>query len=178
MQSVAHMTTASSSSPVSKLTDIRSRSKDASVTCPLIQTNSLLKQQQYKEGGLHKTRKLHTGDWNQIRRNSHVTTGIYITKHDKETWRWGSGVMSTCCRCSSLDRNAPDMKRLSRPRRSSLRREVRRGRRVSRVASVILLEGRAKLSNLGPRQRPTWGGEGHRHRWWWGEYVLTHYDTQ
>lgn len=63
---------------------------------------------------------------------------------------------NTCCLCSSLERKAPDMKRLSRPLRSSLRREVRRGRSVSREASVMLLPGRDKLSNLEPRHRPTW----------------------
>ncbi|KAF3854490.1 hypothetical protein F7725_022545 [Dissostichus mawsoni] len=52
-------------------------------------------------------------------------------------------------------RKAPDMKRLSRPLRSSLRREVRRGRRLSREASVILLPGRAKLSSLEPKHKPT-----------------------
>lgn len=67
-------------------------------------------------------------------------------------------VNHTCCLCSSLERKAPDMKRLSRPVRSSLRREVRRGRRASREDSVILLPGRAKLSNLGPKHRPTWRG--------------------
>lgn len=51
------------------------------------------------------------------------------------------------------------MKRLSRPWRSSLRREVRRGSRASREASVILLPGRDKLSNLEPRLRPTWRGK-------------------
>lgn len=65
---------------------------------------------------------------------------------------------NTCCLCSSLERKAPDMKRLSRPVRSSLRRDVSRGRRASREASVILLPGRAKLSNLEPRHRPTWQG--------------------
>lgn len=64
----------------------------------------------------------------------------------------------TCCLCSSLERNAPDMKRLSRPLRSNLRREESRGSRASREASVMLLPGRARLSSLGPRQRPTWGG--------------------
>lgn len=67
-------------------------------------------------------------------------------------------VANTCCLCSSLERKAPDMKRLSRPRRSSRRREVRLGRRASREASVILLPGRAKLSNLEPKHRPTWRG--------------------
>lgn len=79
---------------------------------------------------------------------------------------------NTCCLCSSLERKAPDMKRLSRPLRSSFRREVRRGRRASREASVILLPGRDKLSNLEPRHRPTWkrdnGGNhtGKEMSWW------------
>lgn len=63
----------------------------------------------------------------------------------------------TCCLCSSLDRNAPDMKRVSRPLRSSLRSDVRRGSRASREASVMLLPGRARLSTLEPRHSPTWG---------------------
>lgn len=76
----------------------------------------------------------------------------------QSTSHYHTTVRHTCCLCSSLERKAPDMKRLSRPLRSSLRREVRRGRRASREASVILLPGRAKLSNLGPKHRPTWRG--------------------
>lgn len=48
------------------------------------------------------------------------------------------------------------MNRLSRPLRSSLRREVRQGRRASSDASVILLPGKARPSSLEPRHKPTW----------------------
>ncbi len=61
----------------------------------------------------------------------------------------------TCLRCSSLDKKAPDIKRLSSLLRSSLRRPVRWGRRPSREDSVTLLPGRAKLSKRGPRWSPT-----------------------
>lgn len=63
-----------------------------------------------------------------------------------------------------MERKAPDMKRLSRPPRSSRRREVRRGRRASREASVMLLPGSARLSSFGPRHTPTWGDTGGHRR--------------
>ena len=64
----------------------------------------------------------------------------------------------TCSRCSSLDRKAPDMKRLSRPLRSRRRRLERRGSRASKEDSVRLAPGRDKPSRVGPSQWPTWGG--------------------
>lgn len=84
----------------------------------------------------------------------HWNTHCYIT------------VTNTCRLCSSLERKAPDMKRLSRPLRSSRRREVRWGRRASREASVMLLPGRAKLSNFEPKHRPTSNGRKQRETAW------------
>lgn len=108
-----------------------------------------------------------------------VSSGLIETKAKLSPPSHRYIIGHTCCLCSSLERKAPDMKRLSRPLRSSLRREVRRGRRASREASVILLPGRAKLSNLEPKHRPTWRvrmterdsqdtwGERDRKKKWW-----------
>lgn len=57
----------------------------------------------------------------------------------------------TCCRCSSWLRKAPDMKRLSRPLRSSLRRPVRHGSSFRSDDSIMQLRGSDRPSSRAPR---------------------------
>lgn len=83
-----------------------------------------------------------------ISSNSSILGKCFPYVSDDYWWRIEA---LTCCRCSSWLRKAPDMKRLSRPLRSSLRRPGRHGSSFRSDDSIMQLRGSDRPSSRAPR---------------------------